>query len=196
MGGFLIIALVVGGTWLLIEHMASRPHVVYSQEQKNYLAATPQNLKYLGLDFVPMQVSDSRARGAITSEQAIAAALKEEPGLKAATSVSSMLGVLNNLNLQQAANQGVTIGPNLAAMGLVWIVTFEGVDTSSSGPSQAPRYVSHEYDVVIDAKTGAYIMAFPLYDITPSASIDSSLQMTDVTKYGSQLPGPTATPRY
>jgi hypothetical protein len=53
-------------------------------------------------------------------------------------------------------------------MGLVWIVTFEGIDTASSGPSQAPRYVSHEDNVVINAKTGGIVMAFPLADITPT----------------------------
>jgi hypothetical protein len=80
-----------------------------------------------------------------------------------------MLGVLHNLNLQQAVNQGVRVDPALANMGLVWIVSFEGIDTSSSGPSQAPKYVSHEYNVVINAKTGGYVMAFPLADITPAS---------------------------
>jgi hypothetical protein len=53
-------------------------------------------------------------------------------------------------------------------MGLAWIVSFEGIDTSSSGPSQAPKYVSHEFNVVINAKTGGYVMALQLFDITPT----------------------------
>jgi hypothetical protein len=46
-------------------------------------------------------------------------------------------------------------------MGAVWIVTFYSIETSSSGPPGASHYVSQQYNVVIDAKTGRYIMAFP-----------------------------------
>jgi hypothetical protein len=44
------------------------------QEPPDDLAVTPQNLKYLGLDFVPIPVSDPRAQGAISGAQAVTAA--------------------------------------------------------------------------------------------------------------------------
>jgi hypothetical protein len=166
--GILLVILMVGGIGFLIWHMTSTHASTVVNEPSHDLAATPQNLEYLGLDFIPIPVSDPRAKGAIPSAQAVRAALEEEPGLKAATRVSSMLGLLHDLNLQQAAKQGMPIDPSLADMGLVWIVTFEGIDTASSGPNQAPKYLAHEYNVVINAKTGGSVMAFPLADITPT----------------------------
>ncbi|MGB8213807.1 MAG: hypothetical protein WCE68_09650 [Anaerolineales bacterium] len=192
--GLLMITLVIVGTGLIIRHLASGTQVVFVQGQMHNLAATPQNLNYLGFDFVPIPVSDSRAHGAITSEQAVAAALREEPSLKAATRESSMLGLLHDMNLQQAATQGVIIDPSLADPGLVWMVTFEGMDTSSSGPPQALRYKSHEYNVVVDAKTGVFRMAFPLYAITPSAPNNNPLQPGAATKNAPQLSGFNASP--
>ncbi len=158
----------VGGSGFLIWQMVSRP-AVDVQKQPPDLAATPQNLKYVGLEFVPISTSDPRAHGAMDGGQALAVALKGEPDLKKATRVTRMLGELHDLNLEGAAKAGLPVDPAKADMGLVWIVTFEGIDTASSGPSGAPRIVAHEYNVVINARTGGTIMAFPLADITPTA---------------------------
>ena len=70
--------------------------------------------------------------------------------------------------LQEAANAGLPVDPKKADMGLVWMVTFEGIESFSAGPPQAPQYVDHEYNVVINGKTGAYIMAFPMAEVTPT----------------------------
>ncbi len=165
--GSLMIFLVVGGISFLIWQMASR-QADFAQKQPHDLAATPQNLKYLGLQLDPIPVSDPRAQGVISGSRAVTAALIEEPDLKMASRVTRTLGELHDLRLQEAARAGLPVDPKKADMGLVWIVTFEGIDTASAGPGQAPGYVAHEYNVVINAKTGAYIMSFPLADITPT----------------------------
>jgi hypothetical protein len=168
--GLLIVTLIALGVGLLMAHLAAFTQQGASvQVPQKYLAATPQNLEYLGLSFTQVNVADNQAQGAIGKDQAITAALNEEPGLKAATSVSAMLGLMNNTNLQQAANQGVSVDPHLANMGLVWLVTFNGIETSSSGPSGAPHATSNELNVVIDAKIGNFVEAFPLFDVTPRA---------------------------
>ena len=73
-------------------------------------------------------------------------------------------------------------------MGLVWLVTFDGIDSVSSGPPGAPRYTAHVYSVVIDAKSGAYIMAFPIFDITPSAPENNPIPTFDETAAATPLP--------
>jgi hypothetical protein len=165
-----------------------------TQLQQKYLAATPQNLEYLGLSFTQVNVTDSQAQGAIGKDQAITAALNEEPGLKAASSVSAMLGFMNNTNLQQAANQGVSVDPHLANMGLVWLVTFNGIETSSSGPSGAPHAISNELNVVIDAKTGNSVEAFPLFDVTPRAPSSNIPPSGGPATVAAPLPPVYATP--
>jgi hypothetical protein len=168
--GLLIVTFIAVGVGFLKAHLAAfttqggSAHLL-----QKYLAATPQNLEYLGLSFIQVNVTDSQAQGAIGKDQAINAALNEEPGLKAATSVYAMLGFMSDSNLQQAANQGVPVDPHLVNMGLVWLVTFHGIETSSSGPPGAPHATSNELNVVIDAKTGNSVEAFPLFDVTPSA---------------------------
>jgi len=166
--GLLIVAVIALGIGLLMAHLVTT-HGASAQVEQKYLAATPQNLEALGLSFIQVNVSDNQAQGAIGKDQAITSAMNGEPDLKAATSVSAMLGLLTNPNLQQAVNQGVAIDPHLANMGLVWLLTFNGIETSSSGPAGAPHSTSNELNVVIDAKTGKFIEAFPLFDVTPKA---------------------------
>ena len=168
--GLLIVTFIAVGVGFLMAHLAAfTTQGGSAQVLQKYLAATPQNLEYLGLSFTQVNVTDSQAQGAIGKDQAITAALNEDSGLKAATSVSAMLGFLNDSNLQQAASQRVTVDPHLANMGLVWLVTFNGIETSSSGPPGAPHATSNEENVVIDAKTGNSVEAFPLFDVTPRA---------------------------
>jgi hypothetical protein len=172
--GLLIVTLIALGVGLLMVHLAAiTTQGASAQVPQKYLAATPQNLEALGLSFIQVNVSDNQAQGAIGKDQAINAALNGEPGLKAATSVSAMLGLLTNPDLQQAVNQGVPVDPHLANMGLVWLVTFYGIETTSSGPPGAPRATSNEDNVVIDAKTGYFIVAFPLFDVTPSPPLNN-----------------------
>jgi hypothetical protein len=158
------------GVVLLMAHLVALPRQGASaQTPQKYLAATPQNLEYLGLSFTQVNDNDNQAQGAIGKDQAITAALNEEAGLKSATSISAMLGFMSNTNLQQAEKQGVSVDPHLTNMGLVWLVTFYGIETSSSGPSGARHATSNELNVVIDAKTGNPVEAFPLFDVTANA---------------------------
>ena len=170
----LIVAVIALGVGFLMVHRGGfGTKGASDQGLQKYLAATPQNLEYLGLSFTQVNVNDKQAQDAIWKNQAIAAALNGEPDLKAATSVSAMLGLLTNPNLQQAVNQGVAIDPHLANMGLVWLVTFYGIETSSSGPPGSPHSTSNELNVVINAKTGNFVEAFPLFDVTPRAPSSS-----------------------
>jgi hypothetical protein len=164
--GLFAITLLVAALGLWLGRMVFTTQDVSAQAQLHGLAATPQNLRYLGFDFKAVGAADLQAQGAITQKQAIAAAIKDDPGLKAATGVSAMLGFLRDINLQGAASQGIAVDPHLADMGLVWLVTFEGIDNVSSGPVGAPRRVSHVESVVIDAKSGTYVTAFTLSDFT------------------------------
>jgi len=172
---------------------------VAAQQPQHYLAATPQNLEYIGLGFTQISFADSRAQGAITKDQAIAVASNQGPELKLANGVSAVLGFLHNAGLQRAAEQGVSVNPQLADMGLVWLVTFHGVESFPRSP-RAIRYVSSEYNVVIDAKTGRYIMAFPLYDVTPSVSTNVlAPTISGPTNQATQLPTnatPTLAPTF
>jgi hypothetical protein len=193
--GMLIVIIIAIGIGFLMAHLAAfTQQGASAQVPQNYLAATPQNLEYLGLSFTQVNVADSQAQGAIEKDQAITAALNEEPGLKAATSVSAMLGFMNNTNLQQAANQGVSVDPHLANMGLVWLVTFNGIETSSSGPGGAPHATSNELNVVIDAKTGNFIEAFPLFNVTPHAPSNISPPSGGPATVAAPLPPAYATP--
>ena len=193
--GLFTVTLIALGVGLLMAHLgAFTTQGASVQVPQKYLAATPQNLEYLGLSFTQVNIADSQAQGAIDKDQAIAAALNGEPDLKAATSVSAMLGLLTNPNLQQAVNQGVAIDPHLANMGLVWLLTFNGIETSSSGPAGAPHSTSNELNVVIDAKTGKFVEAFPLFDVTPKAPSSNIPPSNGPATVAAPLPPAYATP--
>jgi hypothetical protein len=193
--GLLIVTLIALGVGLFMAQLgAFATQGVSVQLLQKYLAATPQNLEYLGLSFTQVNVVDSQAQGAIGKNQAITAALKEEPGLKAATGVYAMLGFLNDSNLQQAANQGVPVDSHLANMGLVWLITFNGIETSSSGPPGAPHATSNDLNVVIDAKTGNFVEAFPLFDVTPRAPFSNVPPSGGPPTVAAPLPTVYATP--
>lgn len=170
-----------------------------AQMPQHYLAATPQNLEYVGLSFTQIDIADSQAQGAIKKDQAIAFASNHGPELKAANDVSAILGFLSDTGLKQAATQGIQVNPQLTDMGLVWLVTFHGVETYSNGPVEAKRYISTEYNVVIDAKTGQYVMAFPLFDVTPRAPTNNIVgpinQVTPLPTSANPTIPPTVTPQ-
>ena len=120
------------------------------------MIATPQNLQALGMTFVPVDPTDPQATGTITKEHAVSAALKEQPGLIHATYYSARFGWLTSTTI-----------PILAVKRLVWMVTYQGIETSSSGPPGVKHYVSHEHTMVMDAHDGHYIVSFPIFDLTP-----------------------------
>ena len=154
-----MLVMVIG--WLIGQSMMPFTQNVSAQGKPRGLFATPENLRYVGLAFTPVEATENRAQAALTREKAIEAALSNEPGLKAATDVDARLGLLG------PANDSLVISSDLAEGNLVWVVTFFGVETASSGPPGAPRYISNEYHVVINAFTGKYVMALPLYNVTP-----------------------------
>ena len=159
----MLLVLVVG--LLIGSSITSSTQVVTAQDKPRGLFATPENLSYIRLAFTPVIVTDMLAQSAIIRDKAIEAALSNEPGLNAATDIDSQLGLLGTLN------DNLVTSSDLAEGKLVWVVTFFGVETASSGPPGAPRYISNEYHVIINAITGEYIMAFPLYDVTPKPPV-------------------------
>lgn len=136
-----------------------------AQQQTSSLIATPENLKYLGLTFTPVDPADKQAQGSVAKERAIAIALQEMPGLKTATGNDATLGLISNPNLQQISRAGEAVDSRLAGPTLVWAVTFHGIDSVSSGPPGVPRHYAHDLVVVVDAKTSKYIVAFPISDL-------------------------------
>lgn len=109
----------------------------------------------LGLLFVPATAAD---KPAITQEEAIARAYEMSPGLRQASSVQATLGHLSQPALLEPDDGPVD--PRYADMGLVWLLTFEGINVSSSGPPGLPRKTSDELNVVIDADTAEMVLQF------------------------------------
>ena len=70
------------------------------------------------------------------------------------------LGYLSDPILEKNAANGEKVDPTLLAHPLVWIISFDGLEIPSSGPPGSEHHIAHEYNVVIDATTGAYIMGF------------------------------------
>lgn len=109
----------------------------------------------LNLTFVSANMKASDVQ--MSREDAVARATKTQKRLKDATSVIAELGYLNSPNLAQEGN---TVDQNLAGDRLVWIVSFQGIETISSGTPGSRHHVAHEYNVVIDAATGQFVMGF------------------------------------
>lgn len=121
-----------------------------------------QKFSERGLDFAPAdEASVVKNQAIISRQQAINAALrlvalKESPKI-----LSVAVGNLSDASLKNAQASGIKVDPRRVDMGLVWIVTLDGIESVSMGPPDAPHNVAHEYNIVLDARTGAYIMAFP-----------------------------------
>jgi len=113
----------------------------------------------LGLVFVPANPSDI-IQAILSKEEAIAKAQESGAPVKEVTSIIAELGYLNSPSLESAAASGEKVDPTLLAHPLVWIISYEGVVIPSSGPPGSEHHIAHEYNVVIDATTGAYVMGF------------------------------------
>ena len=113
----------------------------------------------VGLVFVPAKAYDI-VKAKVSKEEAIAKAQESGAPVQEATAVFTALGYLSDPSLETAAAAGEKVDPTLLAHPLVWIISYEGVNIPSSGPPNSPHSVAHEYNVVIDATTGAYMMAF------------------------------------
>ena len=122
--------------------------------------ATPRNLEYQDYFLTIADLTDSQMAEVIPADQAVTVALEVfpiNPALSRAKSYTKWLGVLKNENI-----------PFLSEGRLVWILTFQGIDTISSGPpDRKDHFVSNEFLVAINARTGDYILSFPIPDMTP-----------------------------
>jgi len=160
--GVLILLAISGGIGYIL--IINTPSVSTQVSQNNELIATPENLKNLGLNFKEMSVVDPQRSRLITKDQAVIIAYQSEPNLKNAVRFSARLGMI------QSDTQVV-----LKNVRPVWLITFHGIESTSSGPPGSPHSVSDEYTVVIDAQKGEYLFAFPLFDITPQPLTTSGL---------------------
>jgi len=113
----------------------------------------------LNLVFVPANAADI-VQTILSKDEAIAKAQELEAPVKGATSVFAELGYLSDPGLDAAALNGEKVDPKLLAHPLVWIISYEGLEIPSSGPPGSKHAIAHEYNVVIDAATGAYVMGF------------------------------------
>ena len=136
-----------------------------AQRQTSSLIATPENLKYLGVAFTPVDPADKRAQGFIAKERAMTVILQVSPGLKNATGYDATLGFISNPNLQQASRAGANVDSRLAGPTLVWAIVFHGIESASMGPPGAEHHYAYDLVVVVDARTGDYLMSFPVSDL-------------------------------
>lgn len=112
----------------------------------------------LGLVFVSAASSDI-ARAKVSKQDAIVQARGSAP-VRQATSVNTELGYLSNPTLEQMAARGEKVDPTLLSHPLVWSASFQGLELPSSGLPGSTHRFAHEYNVVIDAITGDYLMGF------------------------------------
>ena len=140
--------------------------------------ANPRNLEYMDYFLTIANLTDSQMAEVIPAKQAVTVALEVfpiNPALSRAKSYTKWLGVLKNDNI-----------PFLSEGRLVWILTFRGIDTISSGPPERKdHFVSHEFLVAINARTGDYILSFPIPDMEPVP------KTTAPTSMSGRLPKPS-----
>ncbi len=113
--------------------------------------------KRFGRVFVP---AEATVQPPVTREQALASAYQLTPGLKTATGVNYTLGYLSDPGLIRAAQRGEKVDWRMADSGLVWILSFQGIQSVSSGPPEVKHSVSNELNVVISATTGEELYQF------------------------------------
>jgi hypothetical protein len=113
----------------------------------------------VGMVFVPVKTSDI-VKAKVSEQEAIAKAGKSGAPVQEATGIFTALGYLSDPILEENAANGENVDPALLAHPLVWIISYEGVEIPSSGPPGGKQAIAHEYNVVINATTGDYIMAF------------------------------------
>ena len=155
-----------------------------AQQQSLSLIATPENLKYLGLTFTPVNPADKQAQGSIAKEKAMAVALQISPGLKNATGNDATLGFISNMGLQQVSRAGGNVDSRLAGPTLVWAMVFYGIESVSMGPPGAEHHYANDLVVVVDARTGNYLVSFPISDLVKTP-LPASPSKT-ITPLGSQ----------
>jgi hypothetical protein len=137
-----------------------------SQFSTTTALATPESIfnvqamkNQVGMVFVPVKTSDI-VKLKVSKQEAIAKAQESGAPIQEATAIFSALGYLSDPILEKNAANGEAVDSALLAHPLVWIISYEGVEIPSAGGPDSPHTTAHEYNVVIDATTGDYIMAF------------------------------------
>jgi hypothetical protein len=156
-----------------------------AQQQTSSLVATPENLKYLGVAFTLVDPADKQAQGSIAKDRAMAVVLQTSPGLKNTTSNDATLGLISYPNLQQASRAGANVDTRLAGPTLVWAMVFHGIESVSMGPPGAEHHYAYDFVVVVDARTGDYLVSFPISDLVKTP-LPASPSNSIITPSGSQ----------
>lgn len=113
----------------------------------------------VGMVFIPAKPSDI-VKVKISRAEAITKAKESGAPVQQASAIFTALGFLSEPSLETAAANGEPVDPALLAHPLVWIISYEGLDLPSAGGPNSPHTTAHEYNVVINATKGDYIMAF------------------------------------
>jgi hypothetical protein len=151
---FLMLILIIAVGCVRQENRPNIPTAVTSSSIQT--AVTPENLQFLDFHFTSIDPTDPRLKKAITQDQAVKSALEFEPLGKNATSISTQVGYFDNISAIDLQNKR-----------LVWLVTYHGVDTVSSGPPGADHHVAHTLTVTVDAFQGVGIVSMTLAIVTP-----------------------------
>lgn len=151
---FAIVAL-FGLGWLFGQSFSQKAEAIQPGSAPTQIPGVDIELlqKRWGRVFVPADAA-TRASVKVTSEQALQIAYSSDPDLKNATQVVSSLGHLSDPGMIQAAQNGDNVDMRVADSGLVWILSFEGIQSVSHGPPGVKHAVSNELNVVVSAITG------------------------------------------
>lgn len=153
---FLFLALLItGGCASDRNQSASRPVANTSPSGIN-VSVSPENLQFVDFHFTSIDTNDPRYRKVVTQNQAVKAALEFEPIGKNASSISTQVGYFDHISVTDLQDQR-----------LVWLVTYHGVDTVSSGPPGSDHHVTHTLTVAVDAFKGVGIVSMTLAIMTP-----------------------------
>jgi hypothetical protein len=96
----------------------------------------------------------------LSKEEAVAKAQESDAPVNEPTAIFAALGYLSDPTLEELAATGEKVNSDLLTHPLVWIISYEGVEMPASGPPDSEHAIAHEYNVVIDAITGEYLMGF------------------------------------
>jgi hypothetical protein len=157
---FLMLIVIVAVGCVRQENQPGKPTEAPVTSSSVQIAVTPENLQFLDFNFTSIDPTDPRLIKAITQDQAVKSALKFEPLGKNATSISTQVGYFDKVS-----------GNDLQINGLVWLVTYYGVDTVSSGPPGSDIGVSHTLTVAVDAYQGVGIVSMNLAIVTPGPDL-------------------------
>jgi len=155
---FLILILIVAVGCVPQENRPQSSTVATSSSLQ--IAVTPENIQFLDYYFSSIDPTDPQLKKSISQDQAVKSALEFEPLGKNAKSISTQIGYFDNIPAIDLQNKR-----------LVWLVTYYGVDSVSSGPPGSKHSVAHTLTVAVDAFQGVGIVSMTLAIITPEPGL-------------------------